>query len=109
FTLGLSLAASLLFSIAPVLHFLRPDLVNSLRQSAGTASKSSQRFRKFAVGLQIALSVMLLSGAGLFVRTLDNLRAQKLGFETNHLVTFGLDPGNSGFGEDRTPQIITSS
>jgi putative ABC transport system permease protein len=109
FTLGLSLVASLLFSIAPVLHFMRPDLVNSLRQSAGTASKNSQRFRKFAVGLQIALSVMLLSGAGLFVRTLDNLRAQQLGFETSHLATFGLDPTNSGYGEDRTPQVITGA
>ena len=109
FTLGLSLVASLLFSIAPVFHFMRPDLVNALRQSAGTASKSSQRFRKFAVGLQIALSVMLLSGAGLFVRTLDNLRAQHLGFETSQLVTFGLDPTNSGYGEDRTPQIVTSA
>jgi predicted permease len=52
---------------------------------------------------------MLLSGAGLFVRTLDNLRAQKLGFETSHLVTFVLDPTNSGYGEDRTPQIITGA
>ena len=72
-----SLAASLLFSIAPVLHFLRPDLANALRQNAGTASKGSQRFRKLAVGVQIALSVMLLGGAGLFVRTLDNLRHQR--------------------------------
>ena len=109
FTLGLSLLASILFSIAPVIHFMRPDLVNSLRQSAGTASKNSQRFRKFSVGLQIALSVMLLSGAGLFVRTLDNLRAQQVGFETTHLVTFGLDPTNSGYGEERTPQIINSA
>ncbi|KAA6457958.1 ABC transporter permease [Acidobacteria bacterium AB60] len=109
FTLALSVIASLLFSIAPVIHFMRPDLVNSLRQSAGTASKGSQRFRKFAVGLQIALSVMLLTGAGLFVRTLNNLRTQQLGFETSHLVTFALDPSNSGYGDDRTPQIITGA
>jgi putative ABC transport system permease protein len=109
FTLSLSVASSLLFSIAPALQFMRPDLTNTLRQNAGTASKGSQRFRKFSVGLQIALSVMLLSGAGLFVRTLDNLRAQNLGFETGHLVTFGLDPTNSGYGEDRTPQIVTAA
>ena len=76
FTLGISVVVSLLFSIAPVFHFLRPDLANALRQNAGTASKNSQRFRKVAVGAQIALSVMLLGGAGLFVRTLDNLRHQ---------------------------------
>src|SRR5205814_3022789 len=69
----------------------------------------SQRFRKVAVGLQIALSVMLLGGAGLFVRTLDHLRHEQVGYEIGHLVTFNLDPTNSGYGEDRTPQIIASA
>lgn len=109
FTLGISVLASLLFSVAPVLHFLRPDLVNALRQNSGTLSKESQRFRKIAVGVQIALSVMLLGGAGLFVRTLHNLRNEDVGFKVTHLVTFVLDPTNSGYGEDRTPQIITSA
>ncbi len=109
FTLGVSVIASLLFSIAPVLHFLRPDLADTLRQNAGTASRGSQRFRKIAVGAQIALSVMLLGGAGLFVRTFDNLRQQQVGFEVSHLLTFTLDPTSSGYGEDRTPQIITSA
>ncbi|HMD77724.1 MAG TPA: ABC transporter permease [Terracidiphilus sp.] len=109
FTLGVSVVVSLLFSIAPVFHFLRPDLANALRQNTGTASRSSQRFRKLAVGAQIALSVLLLGGAGLFVRTLDNLRHQSVGFETGDLATFSLDPTNSGCGEDRTPQIVTNS
>jgi len=109
FTLALSLVATLLFSIAPVLYFLRPDLANALRQNTGTASKGSQRFRKLAVGVQIALSVMLLGGAGLFVRTLDNLRHQFAGFETGNLATFSLDPTISGYGEDRAAQIVTNA
>ena len=109
FTLALSLVAALLFSIAPVFHFLRPDLANALRQNTGTASKGSQRFRKLAVGAQIALSVVLLGGAGLFVRTLDNLRHQSVGFEIKNLLTFGLDPTISGYDEDRTPQIVTNA
>ena len=109
FTLGISVVASLLFSLAPVLHFLRPNLVEALRQSAGTASKGSQRFRKVAVGVQIALSVLLLGAAGLFVHTLDNLRHQPVGFEISRLATFSLDPTNSGYGEDRTPEIIKSA
>ena len=96
FTIGISLTVSLLFSIAPVFHFLRPDLAQALRQNAGTASKGSQRFRKLAVGAQIALSVLLLGGAGLFVRTLDNLRQQPGGFDTTHLVNFSIDPTASG-------------
>ena len=108
FVLSVSLLATLVFSIAPVFHFLRPDLANSLRQNAGTASKESQLFRKLAVGVQIALSVLLLGGAGLFVRTLDNLRRGDVGFQTSNLAGFSLDPASSGYGEDRTPQIVTS-
>jgi putative ABC transport system permease protein len=109
FTLGVSVLATLFFSIAPVFHFLRPNLALALRQNAGTLSKDSQRFRKLAVGTQIALSVLLLGGAGLFVRTFDNLRHQSLGFETSQLATFALDPTNSGYGEDRTSQIVIDS
>jgi putative ABC transport system permease protein len=109
FTLGISVFVSLLFSLAPVLHFMRPNLAEALRQSTGTASKGSQRFRKIAVGVQIALSVLLLGGAGLFVHTLDNLRHQAVGFDITHLATFSLDPSSSGYGEDRTPQIINNA
>ena len=109
FTLGVSLVASLLFSMAPVLHFMRPDLVNSLRQNTGTLSKESQRFRKIAVGVQIVLSVILLGVAGLFFRTLNHLRQEQVGFEVGHLLTFTLDPSSSGYGEDRTQQIVTSA
>ncbi len=109
FTLAVSLVVSLLFSFAPAFHFLRPDLAQALRQNAGTASKTSQRFRKLAVGAQISLTVMLLGGAGLFVRTLSNLRHQPVGFDTTHLVAFSLDPTGSGYGEDRTPQIEASA
>ncbi len=109
FTFAVSLLASLLFSIAPVFHFLRPDLANALRQNTGTLSKESHRFRKVAVGAQIALSVMLLGGAGLFVRTLDNLRQQHVGFDTSHLVTFSLDPTSSGYGETQSAQIVLNA
>jgi predicted permease len=109
FTLAVSVVVSLLFSVAPVLHFLRPNLAEALRQNAGTASKNSQRFRKAAVGAQIALSVLLLGGAGLFVRTLDNLRHQDIGFQTGNLAVFSLDPTSSGYGEDRARQIVMNA
>ena len=108
FTLGLSVLVSLLFSIAPALHLIRPNLMQSLRQNVGTASKGSQLFRKFAVGVQIALSVILLGGAGLFVRTLDNLRQQQIGFQTSNLDTFGVEPTESGYSGDRVFETETS-
>lgn len=106
FTLLISVTVSVLFSIAPIAHFLRPDLAMTLRQNSGTASISSQRFRKIAVGVQIALSILLLGGAGLFVRTLDNLRHENVGFQTSNLVTFQLDPTSSGYDSDRTRATI---
>ncbi len=109
FTLGISVLTTLFFSIAPVFHFIRPNLAGTMRQNTGTLSRDSQRFRKFAVGAQIALSVMLLGGAGLFLRTLDNLRHQSLGFETANLAVFSLDPANSGYGGEPIPEIVNSS
>lgn len=109
FTLAITFITSLLFSIAPAIHFLRPNLAQALRQNAGTATKGSQRFRKLAVGAQIALSVLLLGCAGLFVRTLGNLRHQQVGFETANLDTFGLDPTISGYDEARTREIVSSA
>jgi putative ABC transport system permease protein len=107
FTLALSLVVTLAFSAAPALQFLRPRLAESLRQSSGTASKRSQRFRKFAVSLQISLSVLLLAGAGLFLRTLANLRDQHIGFQTAHLVSFSVNPTLAGYADDRAAQVET--
>jgi putative ABC transport system permease protein len=109
FTLGVSIVVSLLFSIAPAFHFLRPNLVQALRQNTGTATRRSQLFRKIAVGMQIALSVILLGGAGLFVRTLNHLRYQPVGFDTNNLITFFLDPTQSGYSDERTSQTVTGA
>jgi putative ABC transport system permease protein len=100
---------SVLFSIAPALHYLRPDLAGALRQTSGTASRQTQIFRKAAVGVQIALSVLLLGGAGLFVRTLTNLRNQPVGFDTRHMATFGLDPTSSGYSANQTLQIVSGA
>jgi len=106
FTLGLALVVCLLFSVAPVIHFFKPDLVGALRQNAATATKGSQRFRKLTVGVQIALSVILLGVAGLFVRTFENLRHQPVGYEISHLIAFGVHPANSGYGQDRIVQVM---
>jgi putative ABC transport system permease protein len=105
FSLALSILVSLAFSVVPALQFLRPRLAESLRQSSGTASNTSQRFRKAAVGLQIALTVLLLGGAGLFLRTLSYLRSQNVGFQIEHVISFDVDPTIAGYGDDRTAQV----
>jgi len=97
FNFAVTFLVSVLFGLAPALRFLRPDLVNSLKQQTTTAAGAPLRFRRLAVGFQIALSLLLLIGAGLFVRTLHNLRSQKIGFTTDHLLTFGIDPELAGY------------
>lgn len=97
FNCGLALFASLLFSLAPAAQFWRPDLAPALKQQGITAKSGPLRFRRVSVALQIGLSLMLLVGAGLFVRTLHNLRSLNAGFATDHLLTFGIDPRMAGY------------
>jgi putative ABC transport system permease protein len=101
FGLVTALAVSLLFSLAPAIQLLRPDLVEALKQTAMTR-RGVLNLRRAMVSLQIGLSVLLLMGAGLFVRTLENLRRVNAGFNTTHLVTFHINPLQAGY---KQPQI----
>ncbi len=97
FTFVVALAVSVFFSLAPAIELRRPDLTRALRESTGTPTGGTFSLRRVVVSLQIGLSVLLLVGAGLFVRTMQKLRAVDVGFNTTHLVTFGIDPKLSGY------------
>jgi len=101
FAFGLALLVSLAFSLVPALHFLNPDLVGSLKQQTLTSSGSKLRFRRILVGAQIALSLLLLIGAGLFVRTLRNLQSVELGFTPDHVIGFNINPRLAGYQPDQ--------
>jgi putative ABC transport system permease protein len=92
-----SVLASLVFSLAPILQFYRPNVAVALKQQTGTAEVAHARFRRITVGLQLGLSLVLLVGAGLFTRTLANLKSVDVGFVTDHLLTFQLDPHLAGY------------
>ena len=100
FTLVLSIAVSLLFSLAPALQFWRPDVSPVLKQQAPTVSGGSLQLQRVAVGVQIGLSVLLLVAAGLFVRTLYNLKSIDVGFSTDHLIEFQVAPWMAGYAPD---------
>jgi putative ABC transport system permease protein len=102
FNFGLAFVVSLLFSLAPVLQFWRPNLMPALKQQTTTAAGSSTRLRSIFACVQIGLSLVLLFGAGLFARTLFNLKKTDVGFTTDHLVVFTLDPSLAGY---ELPQI----
>jgi predicted permease len=97
FTIATTLAASLLFSLAPAVQFWNPRLADSLKLQGGTAVGGALRFRRTCVALQIGFSLLLMVGAGLFVRTIQNLHNVDPGFATDHLLAFNLSPGMSGY------------
>jgi len=97
FNFALALVVSLLFSVAPVLQFWRPDVTMALKQQAAAIAGGPRRLRRASVIAQIGLSLLLLVGAGLFARTLRNLRTLDVGIATDHLVTFTVDPRLAGY------------
>ena len=99
-----SVGASVLFSLAPIVQFYRPKVTAALKQQTGTGEVSYARFRRITVGVQIGLSLVLLVGAGLFSRTLRNLKSVDVGFVTDHLLTFQLDPRLAGY----QPSAVTA-
>src|SRR5580700_136697 len=96
FNFALAVSASLLFSLAPAAQFWRPNLAPALKQQVITGG-GPLRFRRVAVGVQVGLSLLLLVGAGLFARTLRNLKSLDVGFATDHLITFSIDPSLAGY------------
>ena len=102
FNFGLALLVSLIFSIAPAIQFWRPNLAPALKQQTVTSGGGPLRFRRVSVAVQVGLSLVLLMGAGLFVRTLNNLKSVDVGFATDHLLTFGIDPQLAGYESTQT-------
>jgi predicted permease len=94
FTLGVSVLTGLLFGLAPAWQATRIDLTASLKdQSGSSASRSRLALNKLLVVTQVALSLFLLIGAGLFVRSLQNLRNLDTGFDYENIVQFSIDTG----------------
>ncbi len=105
FTLGLTLVTSLIFGLVPALRASNPDLWTTLKDAVGSIAGAggSLFLRKGLVATQVALSFLLLFGAGLFVRSLQNLQSADTGFrDLDNLVTFQLSPAMNGYDAPRT-------
>ncbi len=101
FNFAVALIAGVLFSLAPALQFWRPDVTPALKQQVVTVAGGPLRFRRIAVVVQIGMTLLLLFGAGLFVRTLRNLQTLDVGFPTDHLVKFTIDPQRAGYAPEQ--------
>jgi putative ABC transport system permease protein len=104
FTLALSALTGLLFGVAPAARATRLNLEATLREQGSSVSGglSSVRFRKALVASQIVLTTVLLVGAGLFARSLNNLNRLDLGLRADHLIAFSVAPELNGYSPQRT-------
>jgi predicted permease len=100
FNAGLALVTGLLFGLVPALQAMRLDLWTTLKDVVGavTGTGGSVKLRKGLVIAQVALSFLLLAGAGLFVKTLSNLKHMNSGFRgAENLISFQVDPALNGY------------
>jgi predicted permease len=103
FTFSLTLITGIIFGILPALRASRTDPWTTLKDTMGSiaGTRGSLFLRKGLVTAQVALSFLLLFGAGLFVRSLQNLKTTETGVELDNLVTFQLSPALSGYNDTR--------
>ena len=99
FTFVLTFVTGIVFGLLPALRASNPDQWATLKESVGAVAGTggSLFLRKGLVAAQVALSFLLLFGAGLFVRSLQNLQTTDTGFQMDNLITFRLNPALSGY------------
>jgi predicted permease len=103
FAFLLTLVTGIVFGLLPALRASRPDPWTTLKDTMGSIAGTggSLFLRKGLVAAQVALSFLLLFGAGLFVRSLQNLKTTDPGVSLDNLITFQLAPALSGYDDDR--------
>ena len=107
FTVAITCATGIIFGLVPAIRASRPDPWTTLKDTVGSIAGAggSLFLRKGLVAAQVALSFLLLFGAGLFVRSLQNLRTTDTGVALDNLVTFQLAPTLSGYDTPRTVHL----
>jgi predicted permease len=110
FTAALTLATAVAFGLLPALRASRPDPWTTLKDTMGSIAGTggSLFLRKGLVTVQVALSFLLLFGAGLFVRSLQNLKTTDTGVQLDNLVSFQISPALSGY-DDRRGHVFYRS
>jgi predicted permease len=103
FTLVVTVATGLIFGLVPAIRTTRPDISSTLKdQASAVLGGGHGGLRKTLVVAQVSLSLLLLIGAGLFLRTLNNLSSLGPGFRAEQLMGFNIDPSLSGYSPEQT-------
>ncbi len=101
FVMAVTLSTGIVFGIAPALRATGMDVGAMLKETSRSVAGSRSLLSKALLVLQVAISIVLLIAAGLFIRTLHNLRNVDVGFNTQNLVTFRVNPGLNRYDEPR--------
>src|SRR5437773_225819 len=106
FTFGLSLLTGIVFGIVPALRATRLDLTPALKDTGrGSSATTRSLLSRSLVVAQVSLSLLLLIGAGLFIRTLINLQRVETGFNEQNLLLFNVDPSVLGYKDERLRDV----
>jgi predicted permease len=105
FTLAVVVLVTLLCGIVPAIHSSRLDPASALKGAVGLRSARRISFAHVLVVAQVALSLVLLIGAGLFLRSLYNLKSVDAGLNADHLVLLTMDPGLAGYSKATSNQF----
>jgi predicted permease len=103
FTVLLSILTSVVFGLAPALRASRPELLPALKDGSGAGERAASHWapRRLLVVAQMAMSLVLLIGAGLFLQSLGNAHRIELGFDRANLLLLSLDVRLNGYDEPR--------
>lgn len=106
FTAALSMCAAFVFGLAPALRAIRADVGETLKTQSRSVTGGMSRMPRVLVSVQIALSLSALVAAGLLGRSLHNLRATDVGFDTDHLAYATVSPARAGYAPDRIEPYV---
>ena len=109
FTIAVTFATGIVFGLAPARNASRADVNAGLKENElflpGRTRRARFHLGDALVVAQVALSIVVLAGAGLLVRTLHNLHELNPGFDTRNILLFGIDPAIAGYKDERTVQL----
>ncbi len=105
FVAGISMLTGLIFGLVPALRGTRVDLSSAMKESGRSVAASRSWLSKGLLITQVAISVVLLIGADLFVRALQNLRSVDVGFSSSNILMFRLNPVLNGYSPERIAQL----
>ncbi|MEZ5319866.1 MAG: ABC transporter permease [Vicinamibacterales bacterium] len=106
FVAGVSVLTGIVFGLAPAFRATGVDLSGAMKESGRSVTSARTWLSQGLLVLQVAMSLVLLIGAGLFLRTIDNLRAVDVGFDAKNLLTFGVNPSLNHYDETRSALLF---